>query len=144
LGNYPNTTVALSSDSTVTPDAAPIGAVSFSASTSSNFKGILAVSPTSGVVTVTNAYPAGVYAITLKAFGASASSTRTFSLTVQIGTPCATYGYTTKPNAQVNPFPQAIALGDFNNDGKQDLVVGYDSTDPVTVRFGDGSGGFAS
>jgi hypothetical protein len=58
-GNYPNTTVPLSGDATVTPDATPAETTSINVSTDTNFKGTFAASPTTGVVTVTDAHPAG-------------------------------------------------------------------------------------
>ena len=42
LGNYPNTTVAVGANATVTPSAAPAGTTSINVSTDSNFKGTFA------------------------------------------------------------------------------------------------------
>ena len=39
LGNYPTTTVQLSRNTTVVPDAAPVSIFSINVSTSTNFKG---------------------------------------------------------------------------------------------------------
>ncbi len=39
---------------------------------------------------------------------------------------------------------RAVAVGDFNNDGNQDLVAANFSDDNLTVRLGDGAGGFAT
>ena len=87
LGNYPNTSIRLSGDTTVTPDAAPANATSINVSTNSNFKGTFAASPTTGVVTVTDAHPAGTYTVTVTAFGPGGTTTKTFMLTVT-STPC--------------------------------------------------------
>jgi hypothetical protein len=38
--------------------------------------------------------------------------------------------------------PRSIAIGDFNNDAKQDFAVANTASDDVTVRLGDGAGGF--
>ena len=54
LGNYPDTTLALSTDTTVTPDAPPTNTTSINVSTSTDFKGTLAGDPTTGVVRVTS------------------------------------------------------------------------------------------
>src|SRR5262245_37512259 len=42
--------------------------------------------------------------------------------------------------------PRAIATADFNKDGKLDLVttIGYDANTKVSVRLGDGAGGFGT
>jgi uncharacterized repeat protein (TIGR01451 family) len=39
-------------------------------------------------------------------------------------------------------FPNSIAIGDFNRDGKQDLAVTSYAYAAVTLKFGDGMGGF--
>ena len=59
LDNYPNTSIPLSTDTTVTPDAAPTNTTSINVSTSTNFKGKLEGDPATGVVRVTDAHPAG-------------------------------------------------------------------------------------
>ena len=38
--------------------------------------------------------------------------------------------------------PQAVAIGDFNRDGKLDLAVANQGSADVTIRLGDGTGGF--
>ena len=60
-GNYPNRSIPLSTDTTVTPDAAPTNTTRITVSTSTNFKGKLEGDPTTGVVRVTDAHPAGTY-----------------------------------------------------------------------------------
>src|SRR6266446_790646 len=57
LGNYPDTSIPLSTDTTVTPDAPPTNTASINVSTSTDFNGTLEGNPTSGVVRVTNAHP---------------------------------------------------------------------------------------
>ena len=89
LGNYPATTIPLSTNTIVTPDAAPINATSINVSTSTDFKGKLEGNPITGVVRVTDAHPAGNYAVTVKAFGSTADSiTATFNLTVSTPETC--------------------------------------------------------
>ena len=68
LGNYPDTSIPLSTDTTVTPDATPTNTTSINVSTSTNFKGKLEGYPTTGVVRVTDAHPAGTYTVIVKAF----------------------------------------------------------------------------
>src|SRR5438874_2288906 len=87
LGNYPDTSVSLSGDTTVTPDATPTNTTSINVSTNTNFKGTFAASPTTGVVTVTDAHPAGAYTVTVTAFGPGGTTTKTFTLTVTVA-PC--------------------------------------------------------
>jgi FG-GAP-like repeat len=43
-----------------------------------------------------------------------------------------------------NSDPRAIATGDFNNDGKTDLVSANQGSSTVSVHLGDGTGGFAT
>ncbi|MBI3651274.1 MAG: HYR domain-containing protein [Acidobacteria bacterium] len=143
LGNYANATIALSANATITPDAAPALTASISVATSTSFKGTLTASPSTGVVRVTNAHPAGIYSVTVKAFNSGIMISKTFTLTVQSGTPCTDpLAFANAPDVAINSFPTSVVLGDFNEDGKQDFVTGYDSPSPVSLRFGDGAGGF--
>src|SRR5204862_7905788 len=90
LGSYPNATVLLSANTTVTPDALPTNTTSINVSTSTNFKGRLEASPVDGVVRVTDAHPAGVYVVTVVGFdNGDPSATATFTLRVATpGTTC--------------------------------------------------------
>ena len=146
LGNYGNTPVSLSADATVTPDAAPTNVTSINVSTSTNFKGTFVASSTTGVVRVTNAHPAGTYPVTVRASGdGGLEVTRTFTLTVQVGTACTGVpAFTHSADVAIGPSSREVAIGDFNNDGKQDLAVANGiSTGIVSIRLGDGVGGFS-
>ena len=89
LGNYPDASVPLSGDTTVTPNAAPANATNISVSTSTNFKGKLEGDPVTGVVRVTNAHPAGSYPVTVTAFDSGgAPTTKMFMLTVTTPVMC--------------------------------------------------------
>src|ERR1044071_9681148 len=68
LGNYPETSLPLSTDTTVTPDAAPTNTTSINVATSTNFDGTLEGDPVTGVVRVTDAHPAGTYTVRVTAF----------------------------------------------------------------------------
>src|SRR4051794_27226273 len=55
LGNYPDTSIPLSSDATVTPDTMPVDTTSINVSTSTGFNGRLEGDPASGMVRITDA-----------------------------------------------------------------------------------------
>ena len=38
--------------------------------------------------------------------------------------------------------PNSVAIGDFNNDGKQDLAAANFGSPTFSIRLGDGAGGF--
>ena len=76
LGNYPDTTLALSTDTTVTPDALPTDTMSMNVSTTTDFNGKLEGDPTTGVVRVTNAHPAGTYTVTVTGFDSGGARPR--------------------------------------------------------------------
>src|SRR2546421_10748144 len=120
LGNYAPTSLALSTDTTVTPDAPPTNTTSIHVSTVTDFKGTLAASPMTGVVRVTDAQPAGAYTITVRAFDSGgASVTKTFTLTVITATMCSSVN-PAGASVGAGNSPQSVVVGDFNGDGKQD------------------------
>src|SRR5262245_38419132 len=89
LGNYPNTSLPLSSNTTVTPDAPPTNTTSITVSTSTSFQGDLEGDPTTGVVRITDGHPAGTYTVTVRAFnGTGQTATTTFALTVTTPATC--------------------------------------------------------
>ncbi len=119
LGNYPDTSVPLSGDTTAMPDATPASTTGINVSTDTNFNGTFAASPTTGVVTVTDAHPAGIYPVTVTAFGPGGTATKTFTLTVTSNLCGASfsYGFTNAADVNAGFNPNAVAIGDFNNDG---------------------------
>jgi CSLREA domain-containing protein len=142
LGNYAMTTLNLGAQATITPSAAPTNTTSIVAKASSGFNGTFFANPTTGVVKVINAHPAGTFTVTVTACGAGGSTTKTFTLTVQSGTACATTPiFTSAPNLSVGS-PYGPSVGDFNNDGNQDLAIANNSSASVSIRLGDGAGGF--
>jgi len=98
-------------------------------------------------VRVTDAHPAGTYTVTVKAFNSvGATTTQTFQLTVQQGTACSgVFTFANAADASSGSDPQSVAIGDFNNDGKQDLAIAHPDLGATTVsiRLGDGLGGFS-
>jgi FG-GAP-like repeat/Dockerin type I domain/FG-GAP repeat len=142
LGNYPNASLSLSTDTTVTPDAPPTNTTSINVSTSTNFKGKLEGYPTTGVVRVTDAHPAGTYTVTVRAFDSGgASATKTFALTVTTPVTCVPVRFATT-SLVAGHGPQSATVGDFNGDGKQDLAVANSNT--VAILLGNGAGGFSA
>ena len=143
LGNYPNTSVLLSTDTTVTPDAAPTNTTSINVSTSTDFKGRLEGYPTTGVVRVTDAHPAGTYTVTVRAFnGVSVTATRTFTLTITTPPTCSPVSFAPATTFPAGSLNLAVAVGDFNGDGNQDLAVG--NSNGVAILLGDGRGNFSA
>jgi hypothetical protein len=146
LGNYPNTTVDIGANTTVTPDAAPTNIVRVNVSTSTGFYGTLVANPSTGVVRVTDAQPAGTYPITVKTFdNMGGTFTRTFNLIVQNpAVSCATPSFSPAANVAAGDDACSVAVGDFNGDGNQDLAIANNTAIPATVsiRLGNGAGGF--
>jgi hypothetical protein len=145
LGTYPNVTIAIAGgNSTAAPDAAPTDAITITAYTDTNFKGKITVSPITGVVNITNAYPAGNYTVTVNA---GSGVLKTFNLTV--GNPVCS----NRPSLPSSGFVVTSdshygnKIGDFNNDGHQDYVTYsrlpiYTFGRTINIYFGDGVGGF--
>ncbi|HEX5732230.1 MAG TPA: FG-GAP-like repeat-containing protein [Blastocatellia bacterium] len=69
------------------------------------------------------------------------------SVTILLNTcavrPCLTnYTWVTRPPRRVGFIPQSLAAGDFNLDGRTDLVTPNEVSDDVTILLGDGTGNF--
>ncbi len=148
LGNYPDTSLALSTDTTVTPDAAPTNTTSINVSTSTDFNGTLAGDPMTGVVRVTDAHPAGTYTVTVTAFDSGGeTATKTFTLTVTTPVTCNPVSFAAGIDFGVGRNPSSVAVGDFNGDGEQDLAVAHASGNPdttVSILLGNGNGNFGA
>ena len=140
LGNYAAATIPNAGGNTiVTPDVAPTSTTYITAYSSTNFKGKLVVNPATGVVTITNAHPAGTYTVTVNA---GSGVLKTFSLTV--GNPSCVASYSL-PNSivTVNDYlSYSQEVGDFNNDGHQDFIK-Y-GPNGLQTYLGNGKGGFTA
>jgi hypothetical protein len=145
LGNYPNTTLQLGANTIVTPDAAPTTTTSINVSTTTDFKGKLEGDPTTGVVRVTDAHPAGIYTVTVKAFSSGGvTAMKMFTLTVTTVVACNPISFKGAASFATGAGPYAVAVGDFNRDGKQDLAVANVNADSVSILLGNGAGGFSA
>jgi hypothetical protein len=136
--------VLVGSNTTYTPAVAPVDAVRVDVSTSTSFKGTLVANPTTGVVHITNAHPAGAYGVIVKAFNSMGVVT-TSSFTLAVQTPsntCASPTYTNAADIGTSQNACSVAVADFNKDGLQDLAIATNTGDNVAIRLGNGTGGF--
>lgn len=145
LGNYGNTSLPLSTDTTIIPDAVPTLSVRMNVSASTSFKGKLEGDPVTGTIRVTNAHPAGTYGVRVTSYeSGGASTTKFFSLTVTAPTECDPVSFATAVNFGVGVGPRIAAIGDFNGDGNQDLATANDNANNISVLLGNGAGSFAA
>ncbi len=143
LGNYPSPSVSVGGNISITPSAVPSNTTRISVSASTKFTGLLTAKASSGIVTITDAKPVGSYTITVKAFSSSGgSSTKTFTLTVN-KPGCSQGNFSGNSQIAAGPNQNNIALGDFNNDGKQDMAMAHEGFNTLSIRMGDGHGGFS-
>src|SRR5438034_348997 len=144
-GNYPNRSIPLSTDTTVTPDAAPTNTTRITVSTSTNFKGKLEGYPATGVVRVTDAHPAGTYTVTVTAFNdGGPTTTKMFTLSVTTPATCIPVSFAAAANYGAGTNPFSVAVGDFNGDGNQDLAVANSGSANVSILLGNGDGTFGA
>lgn len=147
LGNYLDTELTLGANSVIQPDALPINTLRAVAFTDSSFLGELLVNPVTGEVSVINASQSGVFQVTVTAFTIDDfSASTTFSLTVSHPENCVSeFPFSTNTEfTQTGSKPSSIAIGDFNADGLQDVVVANEESTFISLKFGNGSDGYAS
>jgi hypothetical protein len=143
LGNYPDASISLSSNATITPDATPTNTTTINVSASTNFNGRLEGDPVTGVVRTTDAHPAGTYPVTVRAFASDGTSaTKTFTLTVTPPATCDPVSFSVATSYIVGTHPYAVAVGDFNGDGYQDLAVANLDSANISILLGNGDGTF--
>ncbi len=138
LGTYPATSVTLSANVNVIPNAAPSSGTVLTMSTSVNFTGIITIDSITGVVKVTNAAPAGTYIITING---GIGVIESFLLTVN-NPVCSQGNFGTSSSNTVGSSPYYVAIGEFNSDSNQDILVANSGSGTVSVRLGIGTGGF--
>jgi trimeric autotransporter adhesin len=118
-GTYSAAIVTTGSGTTLTPSAAPTdnGSVTSVTASAPGFTGTFSGNPTTGVVTISTAGPAGVYTVTVTATdNCGATSTRTFQLTVNSAptiTPVA--GLTRQAGSAVSNSTIATVTDDAGN-----------------------------
>jgi len=70
-------------------------------------------------------------------------TSRTFTLTVTNGTACnGTVQFTNAANVPAGSTPRQVAVGDFNNDGFQDVAIAAPGNNEVLIGLGNGAGSF--
>ncbi len=136
-----STSVNAGGNTVLLPSVPPSNTTAMVVYTTTNFKGLLLVNPVTGLVTITNAHPAGVYTVTVKAFNGLLNTSTGFILTVN-NTSCSQGLFIGNPPIIVGNLPYSVAIGDFNNDSKQDIATSNYSFNSVSIRLGDGLGSF--
>ncbi len=144
LGNYMPITLGVGRDTSVNPVSVPVNTVKIAVFASGDFSGILTAIASTGRVSITDAKPVGNYTITVKAFSSSGTSTiKTFTLIVN-NTECSDGRFNGNTNYPIiRPNLTGIAIGDFNGDNKQDLLAAHIGYNSVSIRLGNGNGGFS-
>ena len=140
LGTYSNSSIVMSDNGIILPAADPGFTTSITARTRTGFKGTLTANPVNGAVTVTNAYPAGTYPVTVTAFGLGGSVSTTFNLTVTPAGCGGTPGLGGLTNTAAGTAPSSVTVGDINGDGVQDIVTANSGSSNTSVLNGTGSG----
>jgi hypothetical protein len=130
LGTYATTSVNLSDSTAVSPSSLPAGYNGAfypqSVAASTGFTGTLSINGTTGVVTITNAGPAGVYTITVSSSTSCGSPTTTFTLKVSPASVTATGG--TPQSAQVNTLfatPLQATVADSAGNPLSNVIVNF-------------------
>lgn len=143
LDNYLPLTMGVGRDTSIFPATAPVNTSKISVIASGNFSGILTGDASSGKVSITDAKPVGAYTISVMAFSSGGSTAiKTFTLIVN-NTECSDGRFNGNTNYPIlRPNLTGLAIGDFNGDNKQDLLAAHLGYNSVSIRFGNGSGGF--
>jgi hypothetical protein len=125
LGSYLTSSVSATGTTTITPSAAPSdnGQIDTITASAPGFTGTLSVNASTGVVSVGNAGPPGVYTVTVTATdNCGASSIAAFSLTVILNTP-PTILAATGLSRQLGSLPMNSTIATVTDDGGNGTVV---------------------
>ncbi|MDC1379624.1 FG-GAP-like repeat-containing protein [Algibacter sp.] len=128
LGDYPETTVYLGENASITPSGIPKNARIIDAMSNIDFADVLTVDKATGILNITNAKNPGTYNITMTAFDAQGLSISK-SFIIHVLNKICTEGDFLSGEAlgllknQNEKEIKKQALGDFNNDGLQDVLA---------------------
>jgi hypothetical protein len=140
LGSYADVTTISGSNLTISPTSAPTNINFLDVTAPNNFLGIVTVDPSTGAVSITDSKPAGNFIIKVSA---SNCVTKSFLLTVS-NLNCNLPSYSSPSVIGSALGPRSIAIGDFNHDQFQDMAVASEGLNDVSIRLGNGAGGFSS
>ncbi len=68
----------------------------------------------------------------------------TNNVSIRLGDGAGGFTSPAPPEVSVGSSPYSVAAGDFNGDGKLDFVAANKNSNTVSIRLGDGAGGFTS
>ncbi|MBC7387837.1 MAG: VCBS repeat-containing protein [Opitutaceae bacterium] len=134
-----------------TPLSGPIGSTviitgsGFSTTPANNFvsfQGIKATVTVATATSLTTIVPAGASfgPISIIVNNLTAISSRAFNASIS----CNNSSFKTVTNIAVTYRPYTLSVGDFNNDGKQDIVTADGGSNSVSVQLGTGFGTFSN
>ncbi len=118
LGDYFNTTLVTNSQQHITPSAAPQFSPVISLFTTPHFDGNISIDAVTGMIYISNARHTGNYVVKVQ----SGTIIKTFNISVT-NPNCNQVIYSLEPYIQSNTSPYLNAIGDFNQDGFQDMAV---------------------
>lgn len=144
LGNYSAAFTTVGRSLVRTPSIIPSNTVKMTVSTSSDFQGVLTGDPVTGKIMVVNPKPIGTYSIKVKGIS-SAGTTVIKTFTLHVNKPsCSRGNYINSNDVNTGLNQLSVVVGDFNNDGKEDLAAAHEGgNNTISVRLGDGLGGFS-